>query len=269
MQDTGNSSLKRRLQIVELARKTEEVRVEALSALFGVSTVTIRNDLHYLEQQGYVVRAFGKARYNPALLKTVPASQAVAGAQDSAAQAQVVQGALPWIEDGMSVFLGGGRLAHRLLPLLAARQGLALTLHDLSMVATARQFLDCAIHVTGGTLAGQEPLLTGPGAEAGLRAQPLDICLFEVCGIDARDRVLCRSAGVARLYAAAVEHGAKTVARALELDGASDGYPVCGIHEIDSLCAHQDMEPDAFDLLARHHLQAMRKTEGCIEFARG
>src|SRR5256885_10697005 len=70
MQDQGNSSLKRRLQIVELARKTDEVRVEALSVLFGVSTVTIRNDLHYLEQQGYVVRAFGKARYNPALLKT-------------------------------------------------------------------------------------------------------------------------------------------------------------------------------------------------------
>ncbi|MBN9324609.1 MAG: DeoR family transcriptional regulator, partial [Delftia acidovorans] len=45
MQDQGNSSLKRRLQIVELARKTDEVRVEALSVLFGVSTVTIRNDL--------------------------------------------------------------------------------------------------------------------------------------------------------------------------------------------------------------------------------
>lgn len=268
MQDTGNNSLKRRLQIVELARKTDEVRVEALSALFGVSTVTIRSDLHYLEQQGYVVRAFGKARYNPALLKGPAEPAGMSGALQGAAQAQVAQGALRWIDDGLSVFLGAGRLAHRLLPLLASRQGLALTLHDLSMVATARQFLDCAIHVTGGALAGAEPCLIGPGAEAGLRAQPLDICLFEICGIDERNRVLCRDAGAARLYAAAVEHGARTVALALDLDGASGGHPVCGIEQIDGLCAHQDMEPGAFDLLERHQLQARHKAEGCIDFAR-
>src|SRR2546427_3771979 len=92
MQDQGNSSLKRRLQIVELARKTDEVRVEALSVLFGVSTVTIRNDLHYLEQQGYVVRAFGKARYNPALLKTAAEIPGAPAAAQGPAQAQVAQG---------------------------------------------------------------------------------------------------------------------------------------------------------------------------------
>ena len=94
MQEQGNSSLKRRLQIVELARKTDEVRVEALSVLFGVSTVTIRNDLHYLEQQGYVVRAFGKARYNPALLKTAAELPGAHAAAQGPAQAQVAQGAL-------------------------------------------------------------------------------------------------------------------------------------------------------------------------------
>src|SRR3989442_15450329 len=132
MQDQGNSSLKRRLQIVELARKTDEVRVEALSVLFGVSTVTIRNDLHYLEQQGYVVRAFGKARYNPALLKTAAEIPGAPAAAQGPAQAQVAQGALGWIEDDASVFLGSGRITHRVLPLLASRQGIALTLHDRS-----------------------------------------------------------------------------------------------------------------------------------------
>ncbi|KZK28031.1 MULTISPECIES: DeoR/GlpR family DNA-binding transcription regulator [Delftia] len=268
MQDQGNSSLKRRLQIVELARKTDEVRVEALSVLFGVSTVTIRNDLHYLEQQGYVVRAFGKARYNPALLKTAAELPGAPAAAQGPAQAQVAQGALGWIEDDASVFLGSGRITHRVLPLLASRQGIALTLHDLAMVATARQFLDCAIHVTGGTLAGDEPGLIGPGAEAGLRARPLDICLFEICGIDDRNRLLCRDPGAARLYSAAVEHSTKAVALALDLDSTTGGHPVCDIAQIDGLCAHQDMEPGAFDLLAHHRLQATRKAEGRIEFAR-
>src|SRR6218665_762371 len=46
--------------------------------------------------------------------------------------------------------------------------GLALTLQDLSMVATARQFLSCEIHVTGGAHSDDEPGLIGPAAELGL-----------------------------------------------------------------------------------------------------
>jgi DeoR family transcriptional regulator of aga operon len=83
MQTEGSSALKRRLQIVDLVRKDDVVRVEDLSAKLGVSSVTIRTDLNYLEQQGYVIRAFGKARYNPTLgaalpRKTTPPFAAVA-----------------------------------------------------------------------------------------------------------------------------------------------------------------------------------------------
>src|SRR5256885_86098 len=99
-------------------------------------------------------------------------------------------------------------------------------------------------------------------------ARPLDICLFEICGIDDRNRLLCRDPGAARLYSAAVEHSTKAVALALDLDSTTGGHPVCDIAQIDGLCTHQDMEPGAFDLLAHHRLQATRKAEGRIEFAR-
>jgi DeoR/GlpR family transcriptional regulator of sugar metabolism len=59
----NKSSLRRRLQIVELVRKRGEVSVEELSQAFDVSSVTIRTDLTYLEQQRYLSRSFGKARY--------------------------------------------------------------------------------------------------------------------------------------------------------------------------------------------------------------
>ena len=60
----------------------------------------------------------------------------------------------------------------------------------------------------------------------------------------------------------------KAVALALDLDSTTGGHPVCDIAQIDGLCTHQDMEPGAFDLLAHHRLQATRKAEGRIEFAR-
>lgn len=269
MKDLGNSSLKRRLQIVDLARKEGEVKVEALSALLGVSTVTIRNDLTYLEEQGYVVRAFGKARYNPALLNAViapaPADAALAGAGEAA----VAQAALRWIDDGLSIFLGAGSLVHRVLPYLVARSNLVLTLHDLAMVPTARQFLQCEIHLTGGVLHSDEPGLVGPGAERGLLAHTVDLCLIEAAAIDARGRVLGRRAGAARLQQAAVRHAARTVVVAHSPDfTAEEGHPICQLADVDALVVNHDLEPAVFDLLAQHELRVDRKAGGLLEFAR-
>ncbi|NOJ99560.1 DeoR family transcriptional regulator, partial [Corallococcus coralloides] len=51
----------RREQIIQRLRQQGSVQVNDLSLLFGVSTVTIRNDLAFLEKQGIAVRAYGGA----------------------------------------------------------------------------------------------------------------------------------------------------------------------------------------------------------------
>lgn len=56
---TGTSE--RREQIIQRLRQQGSVQVNDLSVLFGVSTVTIRNDLAFLEKQGIAVRAYGGA----------------------------------------------------------------------------------------------------------------------------------------------------------------------------------------------------------------
>lgn len=56
---TGTSE--RREQIIQRLRAQGSVQVNDLSHLYGVSTVTIRNDLAFLEKQGIAVRAYGGA----------------------------------------------------------------------------------------------------------------------------------------------------------------------------------------------------------------
>jgi DeoR family transcriptional regulator of aga operon len=269
MQNEGSSALKRRLEIVDLVRKDGEARVEDLSAQLHVSTVTIRSDLNYLEQQGYVVRAFGKARYNPALQNIamqLPEPDAVAR---GAGEAQVAAAALRWIDDGASIFLSSGSIAHRLVPQLVVKQGLALTLHDLSMVTTARQFLQGEIHVTGGLQGNDEPGLLGPGAELGVLSHPLDLCVLGVAGIDTRGRVLVRHAGAARLYSAAVRHAGKAIALAFSPAFTStEGHPVCNLGDLDGFAVNHDLEPAVFDLLSEHELRVEQKVNGLIEFVR-
>lgn len=56
---TGTSE--RRELIIQRLRQQGSVQVNDLSTHFGVSTVTIRNDLAFLEKQGIAVRAYGGA----------------------------------------------------------------------------------------------------------------------------------------------------------------------------------------------------------------
>jgi DeoR family transcriptional regulator of aga operon len=269
MQTEGSSSLKRRLAIVDLVRKDGEARVEDLSAMLGVSTVTIRSDLNYLENQGYVVRAFGKARYNPTLQGGNVAPNEPDAATRATGETRVAAAAMRWIEDGMSLFVSSGGIAMRLLPQLVARQGVALTVHDLAMVDIARQFLQCEIHVTGGLHNPEEPGLLGPAAELGLLSRPIDLCVIVVTGVDTRGRVVTRSPGAARLYSAAVRHSAKAIALAHSpAFSAIEGHPICSLGDLTGLTLNHDLEPAVFDLLSEHQLRVERKGEGVIEFVR-
>lgn len=269
MQNEGNSTLKRRLEIVDLVRRYGEARVEDLSAQLHVSTVTIRSDLNYLEQQGYVVRAFGKARYNPALQNGAMQLPEPDVAARGTGEARVAAAALRWIEDGASVFLSSGSITHRLLPQLVVRQGLSLTLHDLAMVATARQFLQSDVHVTGGLQGGDEPGLLGPGAELGLLSHPLDLSVIAVAGIDGRGRVLARHAGAARLYSAAVRHAGRALALSYSpVFSSTEGFPICNLGDLHGFTVNHDLEPAVFDLLSEHELRVERKADGLIEFGR-
>ena len=267
MQSEGNSALKRRLQIVDLVRKDGEVRVEDLSTLLGVSSVTIRTDLSYLENQGYVIRAFGKARYNQSLNGVSLPMQEEDSAGRGAGEAQVAAAAQRWIADGMSVFLSSGNIAHRVLPLLVQRQGLSLVVHDLAMVSTARQFLSCEVHVTGGLQGTEESGLIGPGAELGLLSRRLDLCVIAVAGIDTRGRILARHPGAARLYSAAVRHAKSTLALAYNpVYSSTEGSPICDLGDLHSFVVNHDLEPAVSDLLSEHEFKIERKSDGLIEF---
>lgn len=269
MQTEGSSTLKRRLAIVDLVRKDGEARVEDLSARLGVSSVTIRSDLNYLEGQGYVVRAFGKAKYNPTLQNGAHLLHEPEAATRGIGEASVAGAAMRWVEDGMSVFFSSGGIALRMVPQLVLRQGIALTVHDLSMATAARSFLQCELHVTGGLCSADEPGLVGPAAELGLLSRPVDLSVIVISGVDTRGRVVCRHPGAARLYSAAVRHSAKAIAVALSPDfSALEGHSVCNLGDLAGLTVNHDLEPAVFDLLSEHQLRVSRKADGIIEFVR-
>lgn len=263
------NSLHRRLQIVEFVRKRGEVSVDELSQAFDVSSVTIRSDLSYLEAQRYLVRSFGKARY----LAQQPAASA--GSARGAATAldgerksidmAIARAAADFIDDHASLFIGAGVVTHKVLPLLADRSNLALTLHDLAMVATAQRFVNCELRLTGGALEGDSTILTGPDAERSVAARPLDIALIEASGIDREGNLVCADARLAPVFRAALKASKRCVALSYRPE-IGEGEVVCRLSELDGIVIDDAIDPALVEAFQHAGLHMHRREEGVVEF---
>jgi len=64
MKRDRSSVEKRRTQILKLIREKEEVKVEDLAKQFGLSLMTVRRDLQFLEDKHLVKRFYGGATIN-------------------------------------------------------------------------------------------------------------------------------------------------------------------------------------------------------------
>ncbi len=194
--NTGSLVLQRRLRIAEVIRREGSMRVEALGALLGVSVVTVRADLAYLDAQGLVLRGPGHAR---------PLPDEVPAAPDALPPAwsllPLLRAARQEVEDDSTLLLGPGTLLPRLLPLLADAHGLSLVLCGLDAVPLARSCLDAPLHLLGGEI-GPDGRIAGPKAQHGLALHDIDLLLVEARAVRGGSLLLAPGDSEALLLAA-------------------------------------------------------------------
>ena len=142
--------LQRRLKIAEWIRQHGQMRVDELSAALAVSEVTIRSDLTYLEEQGLILRRFGKAVAAQAM---PPRERAPASLLTKALTLPMLRLASALVEPDQTVLIGPAALPGQIIPLLAELPGLSVVLSTLEAVPLARACLDGRVHVLGGELA--------------------------------------------------------------------------------------------------------------------
>ncbi|HBV7988005.1 DeoR/GlpR family DNA-binding transcription regulator [Citrobacter freundii] len=153
MAKPSTSLLKRRLDIAEIVRKNGEIKVDDLAEMLAVSGVTIRNDLNYLEQQGYLKRSFGGAIYTAQPVRaSVTQDMSLVQEWDRSAELELAKQVARLVADEDSLFLGAGVVPRKALPFLGESRELRLAFNDLGHVSTARDYIDGEIVLLGGTL---------------------------------------------------------------------------------------------------------------------
>lgn len=242
----------RRARVLDHVRRRHFASVAGLSAAFGVSEVTIRNDLDVLAEEGHLQRVRGGAVHTATGGRETPFEQAlVAHAPEMAAIGAL---AAQLVENGQTIFLDVGATAVAVARALVARPDLEDVTIFTNGVRVALE-LEPAIPrftvlLTGGTLRRLQHSLVNPFATIILEQVHAHVAFLECDGVAAEAGVTSVSvadAAVKQLLMRAARR------RVLVADGSKVGQVslvhLYGIEEVDDLITDPSAEESSLEPL--------------------
>jgi DeoR/GlpR family transcriptional regulator of sugar metabolism len=142
--------LRRRDAIVRLVRKTGFVRTSDLSGRFGVSTVTIRQDIDALSAEGLVQRTYGGASLQ--IESAEDTAFALRSAAHREAKVRIGRAAAQSIKPGQTVLLDSGTTTIEIARHLPENAGVTVVTSALNVALEAGSRSGVEVLVCGGRL---------------------------------------------------------------------------------------------------------------------
>ncbi len=171
----------RRRLILERLRTWGEVRTSELAGLFGVSPMTIRNDLNALSGAGVLKRTHGGAVSNEPISREP--SYKDKEAQHIAEKIRIGAAAARELHDGMVVFIGNGTTTMQLIRQLPKFNRLVVFTNALNHAGALLDHEGVEVYVVGGYLRGVSYGMVGGLAQRALAGVFFDAAFVGVNGI--------------------------------------------------------------------------------------
>ena len=171
----------RRQKIFELIREDGQAKVHALSRIFKVTEVTIRQDLEKLEGEGRVVREHGGAH-----LKNIGLNVRNIELQSKEFMAQkeaIARKALELIQDGDTIILDSGSTTTELARLIRGFRNLTVITNALNIALILGEDPEIHLVLTGGEFKAPTLSLTGQKAADSLDGLHVDKLFLATAGI--------------------------------------------------------------------------------------
>lgn len=170
----------RHQQILEILKRERSAGVTRLARELFASEPTIRRDLAYLEEQGYLKRVYGGAVIGGAPDREIPYN--VRAEEQGDAKTIIARKAAKYLHKGAVIFLdGSSTAAHMVEPLKEFEDILVVT----SGAKTALALAENGIRVisTGGQMITRSFTYVGSHAEACIRSMRADLVFFSCRGL--------------------------------------------------------------------------------------
>ncbi len=171
----------RQKRILEILYERGRVSVAELSRTLYVAEMTVRRDLIEMEKGGYLRRYRGGAVMKIDLGE-MPISERLLLDQDE--KKELAKRCLPYLHDGMTVFLDSSSTCQYLIPHLATLKKITLLTNSVSTLLTASG-LHLPSILIGGEYYEQDMCMVGSLAEEAAGKFNVDIAFFATAAISA------------------------------------------------------------------------------------
>ncbi|MFC0227696.1 DeoR family transcriptional regulator [Serratia aquatilis] len=189
----------RREQIIQRLRQQGSVQVNDLSAFFCVSTVTIRNDLAFLEKQGIAVRAYGGALVCDPLVPVSEPSVEDKSSLNTSLKRSIAREAVELIKPGHRVILDSGTTTYEIARLMRQHKEVIVMTNGMNVANALLEAKGVEVLMTGGHLRRQSLSFYGDQADQSLQNYHFDMLFLGVDAIDLERGVSTHNEDEARL----------------------------------------------------------------------
>ena len=188
-----SAGITRRQAICGLLQEKGFVDVSQLSVQMGVNAITIRRDLDFLENAGFLRRKHGGAYVH---------SSSVGAELDYSVRQNIRTESKRWIakqvaaliENGDTVFLDAGTTTSLVAEELVNRLSITVITHSLEAADILKSAKGIDLYVIGGHYLPLSRSMVGPPAEMAIRGYRFRKMILATAGIDFKDKALTLSA---------------------------------------------------------------------------
>ncbi len=168
-------------EIISLIKTSGFVTVEEMAKLFNVTPQTIRRDINFLDQQGYVSRYHGGAGL---ALSTENVDYRHRKELLLDEKKKIAKAVAEMIEDNTSLFINIGTTTEYVANELTQHRKLRIITNNLNVAAITSKKEDFEVIVTGGIVRSRDCGITGEAAVKFIRQFKVDIGVIGISGID-------------------------------------------------------------------------------------
>ncbi len=234
----------RLILIIKELDKYGRLNVKNLSAKFKVSPMTIRRDLHILQERGFLLKSYGGAIASESLSQD---KLYVARKKENAEKKKkIVEKAVSFIKSGMTILLDAGTTNYKLAQLLAVGTIYNLTVitNDLRIAFVLAVKKNFQVVMLGGLIDNESMLTCGAMTTDMLQELEIDLCFMGTQAINEKFEIRTPNMAKVDLKKTYLE---KSKQRFLLTDSSkfdkSKLYKICDLKDFDYIITDKEMTP--------------------------
>lgn len=251
------STVERRDSIIQILYNEGKVRVDQLSEKFSVTSVTIRNDLDFLEKKGILHRTHGGAliRKNVYEDPTIEEKQKLHINEKQ----RIGQKAIDLINDGDSILLDSGTTTLEIARRLKGVKNLTIMTNAIKIALDLASRDEITVMLTGGTIRRESYSLVGPDAESTIRNYNFDKLFLGVDGLDLEFGLTTPNPMEAQLNRLMVKKASEVIAVTDSSKlGRHSFSQICDLDEIGTIITDTNIMPEFEDQLERKQINVIK-----------